>query len=291
MTKDKLTVFCYHDVSEDPSQFSHRYELNVPPNVFEYQMDFIDKNFNVISPDDLINDNIPEKAALITFDDGFKSYFQTAVPIMEKYSFPSINFLNMATIRGEIFFSGLITYLCEMQPDFFDHVSSLCQVNLQKKPLFLYCSKDIVDSYLKKKNISFDNEVKNFVGEFANQKELDLFHSNKLVYFGNHLYNHHVPLLLTNEELIESYMKNQKILNQYPNSRNLFAYPFGQPSTCFEKKQTDLLVKNSVHKIFSAYPIPNVDTDSSYLHRIPLFSYNKSASTIWFSILRKYIYS
>ena len=124
MTKDKLTVFCYHDVSENPSQFSHKYELNVPPNVFEYQMDFIDKNFNVISPDDLINDNIPEKAALITFDDGFKSYFQTAVPIMEKYSFPSINFLNMATIRGEIFFSGLITYLCEMQPDFFDHVSS-----------------------------------------------------------------------------------------------------------------------------------------------------------------------
>ena len=89
-TEDKLTIFCYHDVSNNPSEFSHNHDLNVPPSIFEYQIDYINKKFNVISPDDLMAGKIPAHAALITFDDGFRSYFSTAVPILEKYNLSSI---------------------------------------------------------------------------------------------------------------------------------------------------------------------------------------------------------
>ncbi len=54
-TKNKLTVFCYHDVSHNPSEFSRQYNLNVPPDIFEYQINFICKNFNVISTVDLLD--------------------------------------------------------------------------------------------------------------------------------------------------------------------------------------------------------------------------------------------
>ena len=94
LTKNKLTIFCYHDVSNNPSEFSHNHDLNVPPSIFEYQIGYINKKFNVISPDDLLAGKIPAQAALITFDDGFRSYFNTAVPILEKYNLSSINFLN-----------------------------------------------------------------------------------------------------------------------------------------------------------------------------------------------------
>ena len=91
-TKNRLTIFCYHDVSNNPSEFSHNHDLNVPPSIFEYQIDYINKKFNVISLDDLLAGKTPARAALITFDDGFRSYFSTAVPILEKYNLSSTIF-------------------------------------------------------------------------------------------------------------------------------------------------------------------------------------------------------
>ena len=62
LTKNKLTIFCYHDVSSSPSEFSHKYDLNVSPDTFDFQIDFINKNFNVISPDDLSTNKMPKNA-------------------------------------------------------------------------------------------------------------------------------------------------------------------------------------------------------------------------------------
>jgi hypothetical protein len=286
-TKNKLTIFCYHDVSNNPSEFSDKYDLNIPPNIFEYQINFINKNFNVISPDDLLANKIPEYAALITFDDGFKSYFTSAIPILKKYNLPSLIFLNMAPVKGEIFLSGLITYLCDKSSDFRNHVLSNAKCDLNKKPLYLYCSREIVNSFLKIKGKTYRNEVAEFVGDFATQKDLESVSSNNLVFFGNHLYNHDVPLLLTDDELLESFSKNEDELKKHPNSRSLFAFPFGQPDTCFSKRQIEFLIKNGAKKVFSSYPLINSQVTAQYLHRIPLQSFNNTKAKIWFNILRR----
>ena len=34
-TKNRLTIFCYHDVSNNPKEFSDKYDLNIPSNIFE----------------------------------------------------------------------------------------------------------------------------------------------------------------------------------------------------------------------------------------------------------------
>lgn len=285
-TKNKLTIFCYHDVTNNPSEFSYKYDLNIPPDIFEYQIDFINRNFSVISPDDLLAAQIPTNAALITFDDGFRSYFKTAVPILQKYASPSIIFLNMAPIKGEVFWSGLITYLSENSSEFYNHVTTNTKCNLKEKPLFLYCSREIVNSFLKTKSKTFREEVEKFVGDFATQQDLELVSSNKLVFFGNHLYNHDVSLLLSDNELLESFKKNNDELEKYPNFRSMFAFPFGQPDTCFSKHQIELLIENGAKKLFSTYPVVNSDVTAQYLHRIPLASFNNTKSRIWFNVLR-----
>ena len=45
---NSLTVFCYHDVTNTPSDFSRENALNVSPEVFEYQIAYIKKNFNLL---------------------------------------------------------------------------------------------------------------------------------------------------------------------------------------------------------------------------------------------------
>ena len=193
----------------------------------------------------------------------------------------------MAPIKGEIFWSGLITYLSENAPDFNQHVATKIEVNPKEKPLFLYCSRKIVNSFLKTKNKTYRNEVNGYVGNFATENDLKSVSTNNLVYFGNHLYNHDVPLLLSDTELLESFRKNEDELRKYPNSRNMFAFPFGQPDTCFSGRQIELLLENGAKKVFSAYPVINSDISAPYLHRIPLHTLNNTKSRIWFNILRR----
>ena len=284
-TKNKLTVFCYHDVSHNPSEFSRQYNLNVPPDIFEYQINFICKNFNVISTDDLLDGKFQDNSALITFDDGFKSYFKTAVPILNNYKLPSTIFLNMAPVKNEIFWSGLTTYLCDKSPEFCQLLKKNTECHLKEKPMYLYCTREIVNSFLKFKGKTFKEEVDKFVGEFASQEDLSSVSSNRLVTFGNHLYNHDVAMLISKSELLESYNKNEHELKKYPNSKSIFAFPYGQPDTCFSYQQIELLIDNGAQLVFSAVPVINSNASALYLHRIPLHSFNNSKFRIWFVIL------
>tara|TARA_B100000795_G_scaffold164042_1_gene123393 strand:+ start:8381 stop:9322 length:942 start_codon:yes stop_codon:yes gene_type:complete len=287
LTKNKLTIFCYHDVSSSPSEFSHKYDLNVSPDTFDFQIDFINKNFNVISPDDLSTNKMPKNAALITFDDGFKSYFTNAVPILKKYETPSLIFLNMAPIKGEIFWSGLITYLCDKKSDFVKFLNLPKDLNTKGKPKFLFCSQEIVNSYLESKNKNFKEEVDEFVGEFGDVNDLKSLSEDNLVFYGNHLYKHYVPLLLSDNKLLEMYNKNEKLLEKFPNYRKLFSFPFGQPETCFSMRQVELLLDNGCQKIFTSYPYLNTNIKSKYLHRIPLHARHSNKGSIWFNIFRR----
>jgi len=284
--ENALAVFVFHDISDEPSEFCVKYDLNVPPTLFEYQIRFIKKQFNVISPDDLLESKIPPKAALITFDDGFRSFFKNAVPILEKHQVPCLIFINMAPIKGEIFWAGLITYLCEKRPDFVQYIKGQTTPKNRRSPLFFLCSTEIVNSYLEKLGNDLRDQVSRFVGDFAEEVDLEWATKKDFVFYGNHLFNHYVPLLMSEEELLESFKKNTGELNKYPNYRNMFSFPFGQPGSSFSVRQVDLLLKNGATKVFRSTGTVNSDMAASYLDRIALTSYHNSSAKIWFQILQ-----
>ncbi|MGK0289615.1 MAG: peptidoglycan/xylan/chitin deacetylase (PgdA/CDA1 family) [bacterium] len=74
---------------------------------FEQQMRYLKENkYNVITLDQLydflnFNADIPEKSVVITFDDGFRSVYDIAFPILKKYSFPSTFFVYSDLIEKE----------------------------------------------------------------------------------------------------------------------------------------------------------------------------------------------
>lgn len=286
--RETLTVFVYHDVSDNPSEFSRKYDLNVCPEIFDYQIKFIKNNFNVINPDELLSGRIPSKAALVTFDDGFRSYFKNALSILEKHNVPSIIFFNMGHIRGTIFWSGLITYLCEKRKDFREYVKNAVSVEDNKtKPLFLYCSRNLVDSYIEKTGETFEENVAEFVGEIATEEDLIGAAENPLVFYGNHLLSHDIPALMSDEELLKSYLQNADFLKKFLNYRAIFSFPFGQPKTCYNEEQVRLIFESGAKKVFSSAGSINRNISSPCLDRIPLTSFHDSASKIWFQIIRR----
>ncbi|MBF0486871.1 MAG: polysaccharide deacetylase family protein [Nitrospirae bacterium] len=282
--EDALTVFLYHDVTHSPSEFSKLYKLNVPPDVFDFQLRFIKNNFNVVSPDELISGELPPRAAMVTFDDGVKGFFSDAAEIIENNAVPTVIFLNTEPVSGVIFQSGLITYLCEKEEGFREYLLSVVGRENIITPLFLNCTREIVNSYLKLSGKDFQDAVEGFVGPFASEDDLIKTSHSRYIYYGNHLYNHDVALTLSDDELRESYLKNMEKLQSFKNFTNLFAFPFGQPGTTFSERQIGLCLSLGAQKVFSSYPVINYTPSDSYLHRIALTDFNDTNSKIWYQI-------
>jgi len=98
----QVIIFCYHRLVD-----KIRYPgTEITPAAFEAQMkDLKDHGITVISLQDLLawkrgEKNIPPRCAVITFDDGWKSQYEVAWPILKKYGYPLTMFIYTEGVRG-----------------------------------------------------------------------------------------------------------------------------------------------------------------------------------------------
>src|SRR6478752_208823 len=98
----QVIIFCYHRLVD-----KIRYPgTEITPAAFEAQMkELKDRGITVISLQDLLawkrgEKNIPPRAAVVTFDDGWKSQYEVAWPIMKKYGYPFTLFIYTEGVRG-----------------------------------------------------------------------------------------------------------------------------------------------------------------------------------------------
>lgn len=268
--RNATVIFLYHEISDSPSEFNKLYSLNVYPSIFEEQIKAIKKLFNVITPDELLSGHYPRPAAMITFDDGMVGYFERAVSILDKHQVPSVIFLNMGPVDGEIFFSGLVTYLVNYNDAFKEEIKQLCR-NKKQADNYLYCTPEKVEGFLQRNDRRrLYLEATNFFGRLANRGHLEAVEKNRLVYFGNHLYNHYNAKMLSLSGLGQAYLENHNKISAFRNATPLFSYPFGQPRLCYDDATNDLIFKLGARLIFSSYPAANIGSKNKVLHRVTL---------------------
>jgi peptidoglycan/xylan/chitin deacetylase (PgdA/CDA1 family) len=84
----------------------HRPDTEMTPEMFENQMkELKEKNVPVIGMQDFLawkrgEKNIPPRAAIVTFDDGWKSQYEVGWPIMKKYGYPFTLFIYTEGVKG-----------------------------------------------------------------------------------------------------------------------------------------------------------------------------------------------
>lgn len=95
-----VVCFIYHrfDDSRYPS-------TNVSVRDFEQHLDYLKKNnFQVLSFSDALrylqSEEPSRNTAVITVDDGYKSFFKNGFPLLKKYNFPATLFINTETVGG-----------------------------------------------------------------------------------------------------------------------------------------------------------------------------------------------
>lgn len=88
-----VTILCYHRFGAKPSA------LTVTPQAFEAQMAWLAKNgYNVVPLSRLAGflegrEALPPKAVVISIDDGYRSTYEIAWPVLRRHGFPATVFL------------------------------------------------------------------------------------------------------------------------------------------------------------------------------------------------------
>lgn len=97
MSDNKLFISMYHYTRDlKHSRYPEIKGLDVP--LFRKQMEFFKENCNVVTMEQVIDavkgrSELPEKAVLLTFDDGYVDNFTFAFPILEEFGFQGSFFI------------------------------------------------------------------------------------------------------------------------------------------------------------------------------------------------------
>ncbi len=93
MYQNQVAVITYHHI--DPSVQG---DVTITPKLFRSQLiDLLDRNYHFITLDQLLayyeGQEVPPNAVLITFDDGYESFYNYAYPVLKELSIPAVNFV------------------------------------------------------------------------------------------------------------------------------------------------------------------------------------------------------
>lgn len=113
-----LLVIAYHYLENESKYSGGIYPTG--PDRFELQLRTMkDRGYTFLSEDDLVTildgrKSMPEKGALITFDDGLISHYETALPILQKHQVHGIFSIPTAHLAGEAYVTHKVHYLLSL---------------------------------------------------------------------------------------------------------------------------------------------------------------------------------
>jgi len=110
----KIPILTYHSFGPKPEKKEGVMQLHyrITAEKFDAQMKYLaDQGYKTITFTDLIENQIngkpiPEQAIVLTFDDGWKSQYDFAVPILEKYKFTGTFFIVTGSTGAKAYMSA-----------------------------------------------------------------------------------------------------------------------------------------------------------------------------------------
>lgn len=256
-------ILIYHRIIELPED---RHNLAVFPDNFASHLEYIQEKYSPMSLSDLAEclqiHDLPHRAVVITFDDGYADNFLKAWPLLEMYQVPATIFTVSGAVnsRREFWWDELerIFYFIENLPE----QLSLC---IQEQGLSWPLSnmkqrqaafKDIHQRLRLLPVVEREKVLKdlaNWAGTTQNGRsenlpmkysELCQIAQSKFIEIGAHTKTH--PVLSTQspedqyEEIVESRLELEKILDKQVRT---FSYPYGNPEDFTQ--QTVEIVKSA----------------------------------------------
>ena len=282
-----LTVFVFHDVSDDPAPFTRENDACVSTKLFRSQLRFISENFNVVSAESWLKGDTPKRPAMVTFDDGYQGIFKCALPLLKDMGLPAVIFMNMGPVIDQNYWAERATYLCQKVESFQQFLIDRGIAAIKTvEQAHVQCTQALVELYEQEHGDAYLLELPTYIEPYATLEDLEEADDNPLVTFGSHLYTHFNVRNLTDQVLNEEYQKNELALSRFKQNLPIFAFPFGQPDSCFSMEQARFLLNNGAIRLFTAWPRPNYDHTAKIIDRISFDSRHNSDWRMWNEVVK-----
>lgn len=263
-TKNNVTVFCYHRVTDNPLD---TWRLSVSPTLFDKQIKYIKDNYHLLRSEEDWTSACDQRAAVITFDDGYEDFYTNAVPILERNCVPATVFVCTDNINTDQEFwwdeiERIIYFADSKMKSFFAFDNEIKLINNRDKEKACY----YLHPYLKKMKHNDRKEfLKDFEKELGSYSRRDYCRSmsieqlrevskSKYITVGGHTVTHSCLAAETLEEQKNEIRDSKGIIESIINrSLDVFSYPFGQLED-FTSQTTRIAQECGYSKIFAAFP-------------------------------------
>lgn len=278
---DTLTIFTYHNITnlqKENSKCDDLFFINLPFTDFKKQVTWINEKFNVISFDDVMKGTKHQgrPSALITFDDGYKSVYDLAFPLLRNLGITATIFLT-----GDHVAKGVSPWISRLH--YVIDNTKIASVSYAGHSYELSKTKGLQSFLFKIKGLlrelpmlemqqrlstlekMLDVEVPTSFTEtnFLNTSEInDLCRSGWIV--GNHSQSHR---LMAGLEINDQYVEindAQSALSVFEGHRDIFAVPFGGRDT-FSKSTIEIAKKCGIKFLLTTIPDDNVSVGKKYV--------------------------
>ncbi len=243
---DVNTVFLnYHRVISDQEfQNSNRpsNDLVVSKKIFNHQIEYLKKNFNVISINDILQKNEIKQKVVITFDDGYFDNLKNALPILEKYDCPAIIYIATSFLDDKKIPWWLKLWKIILSQENISFNNKLFEIKEKKdkKNCYKLLCKNFILSTKNQQDIFLDelthnnkiNEINE--KEFLSSQNLKNLGDNNLIEIGCHTHTHPNLKILKKEEIHDEIIYSKNILENIIKKKvKHFSIPYGS-ANCFD---------------------------------------------------------
>jgi len=279
ITNSQTVILIYHRIGP----MTEKWIINpLHQKIFEAQMKYLTENYKLISLNKLSeminNGEIPKKAVIITFDDGYKDNYEFAFPILKKYDIPATIFLSTGPIeQKKLFWWDEVNYALihtDMESIVLKGIGTYKLINEEDK---IKAGLNIVEKLKKMENREKESTIETLINlthvnipenlgkkHLLSWNEIEKMDKNGID-FGAHTVNHpiltNIPLeeakweINTSKNLIEERLSRKISSFSYPNGK--IGDFNGEISSLVRKAGFNCsvsflpgLVKNSVNELF-----------------------------------------
>jgi len=198
---------------------------NVRPQRLHDHLQILKRRFRFVSVDELSEAKRLRGLAAVTFDDGYKSVIQNALPVMNALGIPFTIFVNTNALEGKVLWRHKLIYAIKNQyPVGLPGSAAPPEDLYRESKTARYHSRiieDQLDAVLHEKNVTLPNYLFD---------EPSCFVKHPLVWYGNHSHNHYVLSSLSLKEQREELSRTKQVLDGISgiNVSRVFALPFGE---------------------------------------------------------------
>ncbi len=284
-------VLLYHAVFEQVPAPLLKGLHNVRPEVLQSQLECIRRHFKFVDVDEMAALDDPRGYASLTFDDGYRSVFEQALPICEKLDIPLTVFLNGSNFEDHIFWRDKVRLIENM--DWVEEFESGMQGILAPEGKRFY-------RYTKMRGNNsgtVDAELDRFLESKGAASDLrqhcmdsvDALPGHTLLSYGNHGHHHYLMSSLSPAQQEQEIVATNRLLDSLGRRKlsRVFSVPFGEESD-FDSStsmalrrhgyETVLLSRNRLHagsvtiNDINAVDrfMPRTDDPDAGLHRVLL---------------------